>query len=69
MSWGKASKVFQEEVSHPVHQVQARVAAGDAVVAVSVDLHVKLYARLDKSFAILRTVLIVNIIISRAVDE
>ena len=51
------------------HRVQARVAAIDKMVAVGVDLHLKLLIGLYQSFRVFGTIAVVYIIVGRTVNE
>ena len=49
--------------------MQARVAAIDKVVAVGVDLHLKLLIGLYQSFRVFRAIAVVYIVVGRTVNE
>lgn len=58
-----------EEVNHAVEEMLARVAAIDAVVAVSVDLHLELLVVLHVGLADLGAVAEVHVVVGGAVDK
>ena len=66
---GSVLQIIEEEFRHALIEMQARVAAIDKVVAVGVDLHLKLLVGLHQSFRIFRTIAVVYIVVGRTVNE
>ena len=66
---GCVLQIIEEELRHALIEMQARVAAIDKVVAVGVDLHLKLLVGLHQSFRIFRTIAVVYIVVGRTVNE
>ena len=62
-------QIINEIVGDERIHVQAGVAATDAVVAVCIDVHVKLDAGLYECFAIFCRVAEVHIVVGQAMDE
>lgn len=66
---GCVLQIIEEELRHALIEMQARVAAIDKVVAVGVDLHLKLLVGLYQSFRIFRAIAVVYIVVGRTVNE
>lgn len=66
---GSVLQIIEEELRHALIEMQARVAAIDKVVAVGVDLHLKLLVGLHQSFRVFRAIAVVYIVVGRTVNE
>ena len=66
---GYVLQIIEEELRHALIEMQARVAAIDKVVAVCIDLHLKLLVGLHQSFSIFGTIAVVYIVVGRTVNE
>lgn len=66
---GYVLQIIEEEFRHAFVEMQARVAAIDKVVAVGVDLHLKLLVGLHQSFRVFRAIAVVYIVVGRTVNE
>ena len=60
---------IEEEFRYALIEMQARIAAIDKVVAVGVDLHLKLLVGLYQSFRVFRAIAVVYIVVGRTVNE
>ena len=61
--------MFQEEVSNTSEQMLGGVSATDAMIAVRVDVHVKLLVGLHKGFAILAGIAEVYIVVGCSMNQ
>lgn len=66
---GSVLQIIEEELRHALIEMQARVAAIDKVIAVCIDLHLKLLVGLYQSFRIFRAIAVVYIVVGRTVNE
>lgn len=66
---GYVLQIIEEEFRYAFVEMQARVAAIDKVVAVGVDLHLKLLVGLHQSFRVFRAIAVVYIVVGRTVNE
>lgn len=66
---GSVLQIIEEELRHALIEMQARFAAIDKVVAVCIDLHLKLLVGLYQSFRVFRAIAVVYIVVGRTVNE
>lgn len=66
---GRVLQIIEEELRHALIEMQSRVAAIDKVVAIGVDLHLKLLVGLHQSFRVFRAIAVVYIVVGRTVNE